>query len=40
MTKTHRVGVLLQARPVACTGELGIGRIPFPALPEVIRAGH
>jgi hypothetical protein len=37
--KTHRVGVFLQARPLACTGTLGIGRTPFPQLPEARRAG-
>ena len=38
--KTHRVGVFLQARPLACSGELGIGQSPFPALPAANRAGH
>jgi hypothetical protein len=37
--KTHRVGVFLQARPLACTRTLGIGRTPFPQLPEARRAG-
>ena len=37
--KTHRVGVFLQARPLACTGELGIDQTPFPQLPEANRAG-
>jgi len=37
--KTHRVGVFLQARPLACTGELGIDQSPFPQLPEANRAG-
>ncbi|MFL6173296.1 MAG: hypothetical protein ACJ716_10460 [Marmoricola sp.] len=37
--KTHRVGVFLQARPLACTGALGIGQAPFPQLPEARRAG-
>ncbi len=38
-TKTHRVGVFLQARPLACTGTLGIGKPPFPQLPAANRAG-
>ncbi len=37
--KTHRVGVFLQARPLACTGELGIDQSPFPQLPQANRAG-
>ncbi|WP_200952713.1 MULTISPECIES: hypothetical protein [unclassified Nocardioides] len=37
--KTHRVGVFLQARPLACTGALGIDRPPYPQLPEARRAG-
>ncbi len=37
--KTHRVGVFLQARPLACTGELGIGQAPYPQLPAANRAG-
>lgn len=37
--KTHRVGVFLQARPLACTGTLGTDRPPFPQLPEARRAG-
>jgi hypothetical protein len=38
-TKTHRVGVFLQVRPLACTGTLGIDAPPFPQLPEADRAG-
>lgn len=37
--KTHRVGVFLQARPLACTGTLGTDRPPYPQLPEARRAG-
>lgn len=37
--KTHRVGVFLQARPLACTGTLGIDQPPFPQLPAARRAG-
>ncbi|MGO4256918.1 hypothetical protein [Marmoricola sp. RAF53] len=37
--KTHRVGVFLQARPLACTGTLGVARTPYPQLPEARRAG-
>ena len=37
--KTHRVGVFLQARPLACTGTLGIDTTPFPRLPAANRAG-
>jgi hypothetical protein len=37
--KTHRVGVFLQARPLACTGTLGIHQSPFPQLPAAKRAG-
>ena len=37
--KTHRVGVFLQARPLACTGTLGIDQPPYPQLPEARRAG-
>jgi hypothetical protein len=37
--KTHRVGVFLQARPLACTGKLGIDKPPYPQLPEANRAG-
>jgi len=37
--KTHRVGVFLQARPLACTGTLGIDKPPYPQLPEANRAG-
>ena len=37
--KTHRVGVFLQARPLACTGSLGIDQPPYPQLPEANRAG-
>lgn len=36
---THRVGVFLQVRPLACTGELGIDQAPFPKLPSANRAG-
>jgi len=36
---THRVGVFLQARPLACTGTLGIDKPPFPKLPAANRAG-
>jgi hypothetical protein len=39
MEKTHRVGVFLQARPLACTGTLGIDKPPYPQLPEANRAG-
>ncbi|GAA3645069.1 hypothetical protein GCM10022237_00600 [Nocardioides ginsengisoli] len=37
--KTHRVGVFLQARPLACTGTLGTDRPPYPQLPEARRGG-
>jgi len=37
---THRVGVFLQVRPLACTGKLGIDEEPFPKLPAANRAGH
>ena len=37
--KTHRVGVFLQARPLACTGVLGIDERPYPELPEARRWG-
>jgi len=37
--KTHRVGVFLQARPLACTGRLGIDKPAYPQLPEANRAG-
>ncbi|KAA1418830.1 hypothetical protein F0U44_10110 [Nocardioides humilatus] len=37
--KTHRVGVFLQARPLACTGTLGTDRAPYPQLPAANRAG-
>lgn len=37
--KTHRVGVFLQVRPLACTGTLGIDEEPFPRLPGANRAG-
>ena len=37
--KTHRVGVFLQARPLACTGTLGIDQPPYPQLPEARRPG-
>src|SRR3954454_23778246 len=36
---THRVGVFLQARPLACSGPLGLTEPPFPQLPEAERAG-
>lgn len=35
--KTHRVGVFLQVRPLACSGELGIDQAPFPQLPPANR---
>lgn len=35
--KTHRVGVFLQLRPLACSGELGTGKAPFPQLPAAAR---
>lgn len=35
--KTHRVGVFLQLRPLACSGELGTGQIPYPQLPAAVR---
>jgi len=38
-TKTHRVGVFLQARPLGCSGTLGIDVPPFPDLPAAMRAG-
>lgn len=38
--KTHRVGVFLQARPLAASGTLGIDRPPYPHLPEARRAGR
>jgi hypothetical protein len=38
--KTHRVGVFLQARPLACSGTLGIEEPPFPQLPAPNRAGN
>lgn len=34
---THRVGVFLQARPLAATGTLGLDRPPFPQLPPAVR---
>lgn len=37
--KTHRVGVFLQARPLRCSGTLGIDQPPYPQLPEARRAG-
>ena len=37
--KTHRVGVFLQVRPLACTGTLGIDEEPFPQLPAANRCG-
>jgi len=39
-TKSHRVGVFLQVRPLACTGTLGIEATPFPQLPAANRAGN
>jgi len=36
---THRVGVFLQVRPLACTGMLGIDEEPFPQLPAANRGG-
>ncbi|MFL6090270.1 MAG: hypothetical protein ACJ71Z_09030 [Aeromicrobium sp.] len=36
---THRVGLFLQVRPLACTGKLGIDEEPFPQLPAANRAG-
>jgi hypothetical protein len=36
---THRVGVFLQVRPLACTGTLGIDEEPFPQLPAANRVG-
>ncbi len=36
---THRVGVFLQARPLASTGVLGLESPPFPQLPPANRAG-
>ena len=36
--RTHRVGVFLQVRPLACTGTLGIDTPPFPQLPAANRA--
>jgi len=36
---THRVGVFLQVRPLACSGNLGIDEPPFPKLPAANRAG-
>jgi len=38
--KTHRVGIFLQVRPLACTGNLGIDTTPFPQLPAANRAGN
>ena len=35
--KTHRVGVFLQVRPLACSGALGIDQPPFPELPPAHR---
>jgi hypothetical protein len=35
--KTHRVGVFLQARPLACSGTLGIDETPYPQLPPAPR---
>jgi hypothetical protein len=37
--KTHRVGVFLQVRPLACSGMLGVDEEPFPQLPAANRAG-
>jgi hypothetical protein len=38
--KTHRVGVFLQVRPLACSGQLGIDQTPFPLLPPANRPGN
>jgi hypothetical protein len=38
-TRSHRVGVFLQARPLGCSGVLGIDDPPFPGLPPADRAG-
>lgn len=38
--KTHRVGVFLQVRPLACSGRLGIDQDPFPELPTAQRPGQ
>ncbi|GAB3862088.1 hypothetical protein GCM10028801_27040 [Nocardioides maradonensis] len=35
--KTHRVGVFLQVRPLACSGRLGIDQDAFPELPPTNR---
>lgn len=35
--KTHRVGVFLQVRPLACSGGLGTDQAPFPDLPPANR---
>ena len=37
--KTHRVGVFIQVRPLACSGVLGIDEEPFPDLPDANRPG-
>ena len=37
--RTHRVGVFLQARPLASTGARGLEKPPSPQLPEADRAG-
>lgn len=37
--KTHRVGVFLQARPLAASGTLGLDKPPYPQLPAARRAG-
>ncbi|GGO86239.1 hypothetical protein GCM10011584_08080 [Nocardioides phosphati] len=37
--KTHRVGVFLQARPLAASGTLGLDQPPYPQLPAARRAG-
>jgi hypothetical protein len=36
--KTHRVGVFLQVRPLACSGRLGIDQDAFPDLPPAHRS--
>jgi hypothetical protein len=38
-SKTHKVGVFLQVRPLASTGRLGIDAPPFPDLPPANRGG-
>lgn len=36
--ETHRVGCFLQVRPLACSGQLGLGTDAFPDLPPALRA--